>query len=131
MNLYLISPVDDIAYQVASYFDSSFGFAYGDWVEWNGLTGLTLLPNTTYAYTFYQSQYNEWAGLSTAPGSSATYTGGQLVEIYTGSGNNAPVYAGTSGNNQAVFDVTLIPAGQYTTLPPSAPAVVNSARPTR
>jgi len=80
-------------------------FAYGDWVN-VAFPGVTLNPNSTYAYTFHR-RTTGYAGLSTSAGGDA-YPGGQICTIPTAGG---PVGYSTSSGEDGTFDVGLVPLG--------------------
>ena len=94
--------------QVVTNSNASDGFAFGNWVAWNGLN-VPLANNTVYAYTF-QNGNNGWAGLATSPYPSGTnsYPGGVICQIDPRSG--AVIYDAT--NTSATFVMGLSAVGQ-------------------
>jgi len=94
--------------QVITNSNSGNGFAFGDWIAWNGLN-VTLTNNTVYAYTF-QNGNNGWAGLATSPYPSGTnsYPGGVICQINPRNGH--VIYDPT--NTSATFVMGLTAVGQ-------------------
>lgn len=121
-DLYLYAYSGLIFYPIAS-FQAVGSFVDGDWVQWGGLAsaGLTLSPNTQYAYAFGCDATGQgFAALGNAGGN--LYAGGELVLIPAGGGS--PVTGGSHGYD-ATFDLGLTPVAQAPsiTVDPSSESV--------
>ena len=84
-----------------------FSYANTHWIQWN-FPAVILTNNATYAYTFQIRNNANYCALSTSDGASDYYTGGQMVAIPPSGGT---VSFSSSVNNDATFDVGLIPNG--------------------
>jgi hypothetical protein len=120
-DLYVYAYSGLIFYPIAS-FQAVGSFVDGDWVQWSGLAsaGLTLSPNTQYAYTFGRDAGQGFAALGNAGGN--PYSGGELVLIPAGGGS--PV-SGSSHGYDATFDIglTAIAQAPSITVDPSSESV--------
>ncbi|MGD0905468.1 MAG: LamG-like jellyroll fold domain-containing protein, partial [Terracidiphilus sp.] len=87
-----------------------------DWVDLTGFYGISLLPNTVYAWTIFSTGYDDMAYATGTP-----YAGGAICEIPPGGG--AVTYYPTVADS-ATFDVGLTLAGY-----PSAGAATASPNP--
>lgn len=95
----------------------------GDWMQWSGL-GISLAPNTTYAYGFgiTPGVTENWEELDTASG--WPYTGGQVCEIVDAGGK--VTYSSSTNTYDATFDVGLvIPAAPIANPPLESPSYAN------
>jgi len=107
-HLFIYRVDGDLAETIAHYTNASFSFSFGDWLKWSGFS-LVLQPNTTYAYGFGRATNGTgWAGLNTSSTNTDLYSGGQICAIPAEGG---AVAFGSSGNEDAVFDIGLLAIG--------------------
>jgi hypothetical protein len=109
--------------QVITNNNADSGFAFGNWVQWDGLN-VTLTNNAVYAYTF-QNGNNGWAGLATSPYTNS-YEGGEICQINPRTG--LVEYDPT--NTSAAFVLGLTAIGQTApTCPLAGPVSVSPPSP--
>ena len=95
-------------------FQAAGSFTDGNWVRWDGLAsaGLTLQPNTQYAFVFGRDPSGQGSAvLGNASGNH--YSGGELILMSSSGG--APV-TGSSHGYDATFDIGLTPIAQAPTI---------------
>lgn len=95
-------------------FQATGSFVDGDWVRWDGLasSGLTLLPNTQYAFVFGRDPSGQ-GSVALGNASVNPYSGGELILMSASGG--APV-TGSSHGYDATFDIGLTPIAQAPTI---------------
>jgi hypothetical protein len=107
-HLFIYQVQGDYAAVIAHYTNGSFSFNFGDWLLWGGFSTV-LQPNTTYAFGFGRATNGTgWAGLNSSATNTDLYAGGQICAIPAEGGT---VSYGTSGNEDAVFDIGLLAIG--------------------
>jgi hypothetical protein len=131
-HLYIYQVDGNFAATIAHLTNGSFGFIYGDWLQWSGFS-VVLKSNTTYAYGFGRASGGAgWAGLNASSTVTDRYTGGQISAIPAGGGS---VSYGTVGTQDGVFDLGLLPIGvgpsplpfgQPIKISPAAPVVAGT-----
>jgi len=126
-HLYIYQVSGNSAAMIAHYTNASFGFTFGDWLQWSGFS-LVLKPNTTYAYGFGRASGGTgWCALNSSSTATNRYPGGQISAIPAAGGL---VTYGTTGNEDAVFDVGLLPIGVGPSpLPFAQPIKISPAQP--
>jgi len=85
--------------------------AYPNWVQWN-FSGIILTNDTVYGYGFGRRSVGGYLGMATSPGSSDSYSGGQIAAFPK---NGGAVVYGNAGHgdtaHDGVFNIGLIPNG--------------------
>jgi len=119
--IYKLNNAQTLATLVQEYIAPSFGFTFGDWVEWEGLS-TPLDANSTYAYTFLNANNGLWAGMN-ASSSSVTNSSVGLACLI------APADASISTNTEGwsgVFQVGLTDVGAPPVVCPLANGILQS-----
>ena len=119
--IYQLNNAQTLATLVQEYIAPSFGFTFGDWVEWEGLS-TPLAANSTYAYTFLNANNGYWAGMNASQSSVTNSSVGLACLI-------SPADASISTNTEGwsgVFQVGLTDVGAAPVECPLANGIVQS-----